>query len=158
MRYAEMDYLAMTYGVDKWQMMLDGINRIYPDLQLTKDNCELLKSLPYGDVSKELIGYIQIKKGPDTYEFYYGRHSINDVASGKPPLTTADKNALKAMDNSEAMLDYIARKWNVAFTPDDFWVSPNSKEYTGGTTQPNWLLKPQASAIGWWDEMIVHLH
>ena len=158
MLYTEIDYTAMTYGVDKWQLILDQINIIHPTLQLTKDNCKLLKSMPYGDTAKELLGYLQIQKGEDTYEFLYGRHNINDVAAGKPALTTADKNALKAMDNSEAMLDYIAKKWNVAFMPGDFWVSPSSKDYTGGTTQPNWLMKTQYNALGWWDEMIVHLH
>lgn len=158
MLYTEIDYTAMKYGVDKWQLILDRINIIHPTLQLTKDNCKLLKSMPYGDPTREQVGYMHIQKGDANYEFLYGRHSINDVAAEKPPLTTADKNALKAMDNSEDMLDYIAKKWNVAFTPDDFWVSPNSTDYIGGTTSPNWLMKSQYSALGWWDEMIVHLH
>lgn len=158
MLYTEIDYSAMTYGVDKWQLVLDRINLIHPTLQLTKENCVLLKSMPYGDPSRELLGYLQIQKDDATYEFIYGRHNIKDVVAEKPALTTADKTALKAMDNSEAMLDYIARKWDVAFTPDDFWVSPNSTDYTGGTTQPNWLLKSQYKALGWWDELIVQLH
>jgi hypothetical protein len=158
MLYTDIDYLAMTYGADKWQLVLDRININHPTLQFTKANCKLLKSMPYGDTAKPLLGYLQIQKGEATYEFLYGRHNISDVASGKPVLTTADKTALKAMNTSEAMLDYIAKKWNVAFTSDDFWVSPNSKDYTGGTTQPNWLMKSQYSALGWWGEMIVHLH
>lgn len=158
MLYTEIDYTAMTYGVDKWQLILDSTNRINPTLQLTKENCKLLKSIPYGDPARESLGYLHIQKGDDSYEFIYGRHEVNDIAAGKPALTVEDKNALKAMDNSEDMLDYIAKKWNVAFTPNDFWVSPNSTDYTGGTTQPNWLMKSQFSALGLWGEMIVHLH
>lgn len=161
MRTADIDWRLNTYGADTLQLMIDGINRHNPDLQLTKANSKILMTMPYGDPSLDRLTIIRIQKGEDisdVYEFVYSRHDINDVAAGKPALTTIDKDTLKAMDNSEAMLKYIAQKFNVAYTPDDFWVSPNSKEYTGGTTQPNWLMKTQYKSLCWWNEMIVHLH
>lgn len=154
------DATKLVYGANSLDIFYQCINASNPSLGLTKTNSTILLVQPFGwsQSPKTTITRIQQNSAPyKVYEFLYDRLDINN-ALGTPVLSATDILAVKLMLNSATILDFLAKKYNRPWTPDDVWVDTSYIEFTGGKVTPNWLMKTRYNSLFWWNERIVQIH
>lgn len=137
-----------------------AVNAAYPTLGLTTANSKVVLVQPYGNPSdwSETITRVMKNNDPSqVFEFIHKRYDINNILN-TPVFTPADLTAITNIQTSEALLAYIATKYNRAFTADDFWVSINDIKNEGGSSGKNWLMRSRYSSMFWYGEKTVWLH
>lgn len=137
-----------------------AVNAAYPALGLTAANSKVVLVQPYGNMSDHSETITRVVKNNDpslTYEFIHKRFDINDLLA-KPVFNSTDLTAIANITTSEALLAYIATKYNRAFTNDDFWVDISAIKDEGGSSTKNWLMRAQSTSMFWYGEKIVWLH
>lgn len=160
MKRFEIDWSLNTFGVDTLELIYDGINEAYPELELTKENSSVTLVQGWGDPSLPNTAIIRIQRGlilNETYDFLYDRQDINDVLE-QPVFDADDLIAIQAIDNSAELLEYIAVKHDIQIDANDVWVSINSIDNTGGTVQPNWYIRTRYDSLGWCGDITAWLH
>lgn len=136
------------------------INQQYPALGLTQANSKVVLLITHTDRLNPHRAYLQIARlgNPNaTYEFQYDRFNVSELMQN-PVFTESELPALVALPTSVLLLNALALKLNVNFTPADFWVDASGIEYAGGTIRPNWILKSRFDSIFWCGEFNLHLH
>lgn len=160
MKKFKVDWELNTYGADTLELFYEGINSQYPELGLTVDNSTILLVQALGGIASPQTAITRIQKGTDrgdVYELTYDRQSVSELIE-QPVLDEADLEAIKDITDSEVLLDYIAKKYDLALTAKDIWVEIAGIQNTGGEVQPNWRMKSRYNSLGWYGEVIVWLH
>lgn len=164
-----------VYGIDPVKTVYMAITSAQPQDGLTMENSKIISIIPAPmpsdtivlDVSPSVIvnsNYlvrIELEKNNninERYIYYYVRNTDVSTYVPQPTFTAAEIPVVQAIKTSKELLEYIAKKYNRNYRPEDFWVSDNSIDYTGGTVGPNWLMKARYNSIHYTGETIIRLH
>jgi hypothetical protein len=154
------DSTLTVKGADPLYVYFARLNAHYPELELTKDNSiiRLVQSFGNPNAPEETI----VRISPDhmpwvTHDIIHNRFNLATIIP-TPTFTAAELPTVTALTNSVQLVDYMATKFNRAFTADSIWTEIHSIEPAGGTSGMNWWMKAQFDSMFWFGEKLVRLH
>lgn len=149
------------YGSDPLDSVYIALNRSYPQWGLTKGNSKIVSIQAAATKEDPYFTRMVIEKDNDInqqYELFYSRNSDVNRLLPSVVFNPEDIEAIQSLTNSEELVAYIAKKYQINFKTADFWTEPHSIEYCGGSTPPNWLMKAMHNSIHFAGERIIPLH
>ena len=150
----------LVNGTNPKALYYELLNSTYPELDLTPSNSIIILVQGFGDINAKDDCIVKIIK-PETpwlvHSFLHNRYDLNTVIA-TPTFTDAELDEIYELSNSIELVDYMAVKLNLAFTPDAIWTENYGITPTGGTSGFNWRMKAVWNSLLWYGEKIVQLH
>lgn len=149
------------YGADPLTSVYKALTISYPAWGLTKTNSKIISIQPAATPENKYFTRMVIEKNNDInqqYELFYIRNSDVSTMVPQPTFNATDLTEIAKFTNSTQLLAYLAKKLQINFRPEDFWVSTYEIEYCGGTVKPNWLMEARYDSIHFTGKTIVKLH
>ena len=160
MKRIVIDSTQTLKGVDPIAVYYARLHATYPALDLTRDNSTILLVQGMGtpDAPDDTIVRISQMDQPwKIHEFVHNRFDLGKIIP-TPTFNTTDLTAIAGFNGSAKLVEYMATKFNRAFTPESIWTELASIPAAGGTTSPNWYMKAVWDSMFWYGEKLVRLH
>lgn len=137
-----------------------AINKLFPELGLTQANSKIIDTQPAATTDLPYLKRVLVLKGSnpnDTFEFFYSCYYLPQIFPRDVFATQEQLDHALSLKTSAELIEYIGLANNLNLRAEDFWVSDNSIEFTGGTKTPNWLMKAKYNAQWYLGETIISL-
>lgn len=160
MKRIVIDSTQTLKGVDPIAVYYARLKATYPAIDLTRDNSTiiLVQGMGNADAPEDTVVRISQMDQPWViHEFVHNRFDLGKIIP-TPTFNSTDLTAIASITNSVKLVEYMATKFNRAFTADSIWTELASIPSAGGSVQPNWYMKAVWDSMFWYGDKLVRLH